>query len=152
MDSYELWLFLHIVGTILWVGGAVVVQVFGALTQRAADPALTAAFGRNSAWTGTWVFMPASALVLVSGVLLTEDGNWSWSEPFVLVGLVGWAIVAGVVFGYVAPSMKRFGRQMALEGPSPELAARIRSVIVLARVFLVLLFVIVFMMVVKLGT
>jgi hypothetical protein len=134
------------------VGGAVVVQVFGALTQRAADPALAAAFGRNSAWTGTWVFMPASALVLLTGLLLTEDGNWEWSEPFVLVGLLGWAVVAGVVFGYVAPSMKRLSRTMAQEGPSPELAARVRSVILVARVFLVLLFVIVFMMVVKLGT
>lgn len=152
MDSYELWLFLHVVGTVVWVGGAVVVQVFGALTQRAADPVVAAAFGRNSAWTGTWVFMPASALVLLSGVLLTEEGNWSWSEPFVLVGLAGWAVVAGAVFGYVAPSLRRLGRQMAQEGPSPELAARVRSVIVLARVFLGLLFVIVFMMVVKLGT
>lgn len=152
MDAYELWLFLHIVGTIVWVGGAVVVQVFGALTQRAADPVLAAAFGRNSSWTGTWVFMPASALVLVTGGLLTEDGNWQWTEPFVLVGLVGWAVVAGVVFGYVAPSMKRLSGRIAQEGPSPELAARIRSVVLVARVALVLLFVIVFMMVVKLGT
>jgi uncharacterized membrane protein len=152
VSRYELWLFLHVVGTIVWVGGAVVVQVFGALTQRAADPALSAAFGRNSAWTGTWVFMPASALVLVSGLLLTEDGSWSWSEPFILVGLVGWAVVAGVVFGYVSPTMKRVSRQMAQEGPSPELAARVRSTILVARVFLGLLFVIVLFMVVKLGT
>jgi uncharacterized membrane protein len=152
VTSYELWLFLHIVGTIVWVGGAVVVQVFASLTQRAGDPAAAAAFGRNSAWTGTWVFMPASTLVLVSGALLTEDANWSWSEPFILVGLVGWAAVAGVVFGYVAPTMKRVSRQMAQEGPSPELAARVRSTILLARVFLGLLFVIVLMMVVKLGT
>ena len=152
MSSYELWLFLHVVGTVLWVGGAVVVQVFAALTQRAADPAQSAAFGRNSAFTGTWVFMPASALVLVSGGLLTEDGNWSWSEPFVLVGLVGWAVVAAVVFGYVSPSLKNVSRRMATEGPSPELAARVRSLVLTARVFLGVLFVIVFFMVVKPGT
>jgi uncharacterized membrane protein len=149
VSRYDLWLFLHVVGTIVWVGGAVVVQVFGALTQRAADPALSAAFGRNSAWTGTWVFMPASALVLLTGALLTEEGNWSWSEPFILVGLVGWAVVAGVVFGYVMPTMKRISRRIAQEGPSPELAARVRSTILVARVFLGLLFVIVFVMVVK---
>lgn len=152
MTRYELWLFLHVAATIVWVGGAVVVQVFGALTQRAADPALSAAFGRNSAWTGTWVFMPASALVLVTGALLTEDGNWSWGEPFVLVGLVGWALVAGVVFGYVMPTMKRVSRQMAAEGPRPELVARVRSVVLVARVFLALLFVIVLVMVVQPGT
>lgn len=152
MSRYDLWLFLHVAGTIVWVGGAVVVQVFGALTQRAADPGLSAAFGRNSAWTGTWVFMTASALVLLTGLALTGEGNWSWGEPFVLVGIVGWAIVAGVVFGYVSPTLKRLSRQMALEGPSPELAARVRSTILVARVSLGLLFVIVFFMVVKLGT
>ena len=34
------------------------------------------------------------------------------------------AVVAGVVFGYVSPSMKKATRRMAAEGPSPELAAR----------------------------
>lgn len=151
MSRYELWLFLHVAATIVWVGGAVVVQVFGSLTQRAADPVLSAAFGRNSAWTGTWVFMPASALVLVTGGLLAEEGSWSWSEPFILIGLVGWAVVACVVFGHVSPTMKRVSRRMAEEGPSPELAARVRSTILVARVFLALLFVIVFVMVVKPG-
>jgi uncharacterized membrane protein len=152
MDSYELWLFLHLVGTIVWVGGAVVVQAFGALTQRARDPAQTAAFGRNSTWVGTWLFMPASALVLLTGALLTEDGGWDWGEPFVLIGLVGWVVVAGAVFGYVMPSMKRLGARMAQEGPSPELAARVRRVVLVARFFLGLLFVIVLAMIVKPGT
>jgi uncharacterized membrane protein len=152
VTRYELWLFLHVTGTIVWVGGAVVVQVFGALTQRAGDPAQTAAFGRSSTWVGTWLFMPASALVLLTGALLTEDGNWDWTEPFVLIGVVGWAVVAGAVFGYVMPTMKRLGARMAQEGPSPELAARVRSTILVARVFLALLFVIVLVMIVKPGT
>jgi len=76
---------------IVWAGGAVAVQVFGFLAQRANDPAQSMAFGRNTAWLASRVFMPASAVVLVAGVLLTEDGNWPWSEPFVWLGLVGWA-------------------------------------------------------------
>jgi uncharacterized membrane protein len=152
LSRYELWLFLHLAGTIVWVGGAVVVQVFGVLAQRADDPAHTAAFGRSSTWVGTWLFMPASALVVLTGALLAEDGNWRWSEPFVLIGLVGWIVVAGAVFGYVMPSMRRLGARMAQEGPSPELAARIRSVVFVARFFLVLLFVVVLAMVVKPGT
>jgi uncharacterized membrane protein len=149
---YELWLFLHVVGAILWAGGAALVQAFGILTQRAGDPAQSMAFGRNVAWAGTWIFMPSSALVLVTGVLLTEDGNWPWGEPFVWLGLVGWALVSGSGFGYVAPSMKRLSRQMAAEGPSPELLARVRSIVLTARVLVLVLFVIVFLMVVKPGT
>lgn len=152
MTWYELWLFLHIAGTIVWAGGAVAVQVFGVLTQRAGDPAQSAALGRNVGVLGTWVFMPSSALVLVTGVLLTEDGNWPWGEPFVVLGLLGWLAVAGAGFGYVAPQMKKLGRRMAEEGPSPELAGRVQSVVLLARGLVLLLFVIVFLMVVKLGT
>ena len=80
MSWDELWLFLHIAGTIVWVGGASVVQVFGILTQRAADPSQSAAFARNVGWTATRVFMPSSAVVLLTGVLLTEDGGLNWSE------------------------------------------------------------------------
>lgn len=152
MTTYELWLFLHIVGTVLWVGGAVVVQVFGVLTQRAADPAQSAAFGQNSAFVGTWVLMPASALVILSGAALAEDGNWDWGEPFILFGLVGWIVVAGIAFGYLSPSMKRVAATMATEGPSPVLLERVRNLVLLSRALILVLFVVVFMMVVKLGT
>ncbi|HSI96814.1 MAG TPA: DUF2269 family protein [Gaiellaceae bacterium] len=152
MSWYELWLFLHIAGTILWAGGAVVVQAFGILTQRAADPAQSAAFGRNTAWVGTRIFMPSSAVVLVTGALLTEDGNWDWAEPFIVLGLLGWLIVAGAGFAYITPQMGRLSRRMAAEGPSPELLGRVKRLVLLARVLVLVLFVIVFMMVVKLGT
>jgi len=94
----------------------------------------SAAFGRNATWVGTWVFMPSSVLVPVAGALRTEDGNWSWSEPFVVLGLVGWALVAGVAFGYVMPSMTRLGMRMAEEGPNPELVAGVQRVVLIARV------------------
>jgi len=149
---YELWLFLHISGAILWAGGAVVVQAFGILTQRAADPAQAAAFGRNAAWVGSRIFMPSSGLVLVTGILLTEDGSWPWDEPFIVLGLLGWVAVAATGFGYITPRMKALSLQMTQEGPSPELLGQVRRLVLLARLLVVVLFVIVFVMVVKLGT
>ena len=62
-------------------------------------------------------------------------------SPLSLDLLLGWALVAGVVFGYVMPTMKRLGARMAQEGHSPELLARLRSTVLLARVFLGVLFV-----------
>ena len=152
MTWYELWLFLHLAGTIVWAGGAVAVQVFGLLAQRAGDPAQSMAFGRNTAWLASRVFMPSSAVVLVAGVLLTEDGNWPWSEPFVWLGLIGWALVAATGFLYIGPQMKRLGARMAAEGPSAELAGRVARLVLIARSLVVLLFLIVFVMVVKPGT
>ena len=152
MTSSELWLFLHLGAMAVWIGGGVTGQVFGVLAKRAGDPARTAAFGRDLAFVVSRIFMPASLVVLVSGVLLVGDGNWDWSEPFIVFGLVGWAVVAGAAFGYISPQMRKASVRLAAEGPSPELVGRVNSLVLGARVLLLALFVIVFVMTAKPGT
>ena len=149
MTSYEAWLFLHLAGVAIWVGGAVVAQVFGLLAKASGDPARSADFGQDMAKVGPWVFMPASLVVLVTGVALVEDGNWDWSEAFVALGLLGWALVAFVGFGYVTRAMKQAGVRMAAEGPSPELAARVDRIVLVGRLLVLVLFLVVLLMVVK---
>jgi uncharacterized membrane protein len=152
MSWYELWLFLHVSAAIVWVGGAAVIQVFGILTKRAADPAGTAAFAQNVSWTVFRVFLPSAAVVLLSGVGLTEEGNWDWGEPFIVFGLAVLAVVSLVAFGYLGRELGRAGRRLAAEGPSPALGLHIRNLVWLSRLLLVLLVAVVFMMTVKLGT
>jgi uncharacterized membrane protein len=124
MTSYELWLFLHVSAVIVWIGGAAGAQVFGVLAKRSGDPARSAAFGRDMAFIGPKVFLPSSLVVVATGVLLTEDGNWDWREPFIWLGLLGWAVVSLIAFGYLTRAMGRVGARIAAEGPSPELGAR----------------------------
>jgi uncharacterized membrane protein len=152
MTSYELWLFLHIAGAIVWIGGAVLAQVFGVLAKRSADPQRAAAYGRDMAFVGPKIFMPAAIVVLVTGALLTEDGNWDWSEPFVYLGLIGGVGVALAAFGYLTRAMGAAGAQLAREGPSPALVARLGRLVLIGRLLILVLFVIVFLMVVKPGT
>lgn len=152
MTWYEFWLFLHVTAVITWIGGAGVIQVFGVLTKRAADPEKTAFQARNVSWTVMRVFLPASIVVIVSGIGLVETGGWSWGEPFVVFGLVFWAAVSLVAFGYLGRAMGGAAAQLAADGPSPALALRFRNLIWLSRVLLVVLLALVFMMTVKLGT
>jgi hypothetical protein len=98
---------------------------------------------------GPWLFMPASVVVLISGILLTEDGNWDWSEAFILLGLLGWAVVSFTGFGYLTRAMNRVGMRMATEGPSPELGAQLNRLVLLARILILVLFATVFVMIVK---
>lgn len=152
MTWYEFWLFLHVIGSLAWVGGAGTLQVFGILTKRAADPAKSAFFARNASWTVLYVFLPASVLVFVAGVGLTSEGNWDWDEPFILWGLVLWAAVSVVAFGFLGRAMGAAGRELEQSGPSPALASRMRNLVWLSRVLLGVLLVIVFLMTVKPGT
>jgi uncharacterized membrane protein len=152
VSGYELWTFVHITAAIVWIGGAAVAQVFGILAKRSGDPAQGAAFGQSMAFIGPRVFMPASLLVLLTGIVLTEDGNWSWSEPFIYLGIIGWAAVSFTAFAYLTRAMGRVGASIAAEGPSPELGAEVNRLVLLARVLIFVLFAIVFVMVVKPGT
>jgi uncharacterized membrane protein len=149
VTSYEVWLFLHLSGVAVWLGGAVVAQVFGALAKASGDPARSAAFGQDMAKVGPWVFMPSSLVVLLTGVALVEDGNWDWGEGFVVLGLIGWALVAFTGFGYITRAMKQAGMRMAAEGPSPALVARIDRLVLVARLLILVLFLVVLLMVVK---
>jgi uncharacterized membrane protein len=149
---YEFWLFLHVLGAVVWVGGATAMQVFGILTKRAADPAKSAFFASNASFTVLSVFLPASLLVIVSGIGLAETGNWDWGEPFIVWGLVLWAIVSLVAFGFLGRAMGRAGTQLAAEGPSPALGLRMRNLVWLSRGLLAVLVLIVFLMTVKPGT
>jgi uncharacterized membrane protein len=152
MTWYELWLFLHISAVVLWVGGAVAVQIFGALATSSGDPARSAAFGKDTGVMVRWVFMPSSLVVLVTGILLVDEGNWDWGEWFIVLGLVGWAAVAVAAFGYLTRALKDVGMRMATQGPSPELGAEMSRLILVARVLILVLFAILFVMVVKPGT
>lgn len=152
MTSYELWTFAHIAAAIVWIGGAAVAQVFGILAKRSGDPARSASFGRDMGFIGPRVFLPSSLVVLVTGAILAEDGNWDWSEPFIWLGIVGWAIVAFTAFAFLTRAMGRAGARMAAEGPSPEITAAVDRLVLLARVLILVLFAIVFVMVVKPGT
>ena len=152
MTSYELWLFLHISAAVLWIGGAVAVQVFGVLASASGDPARSAAFGKDTGVMVRWIFMPSSLVVLVTGILLVSDGNWDWGEWFIVLGLVGWAIVAFTAFGYLSRGLARVGMRMAMDGPSPALGAEMGRLIMLARILILVLFAILFVMVVKPGT
>lgn len=152
MTWYEFWLFLHVIGAIVWIGGATAIQVFGILTKRAADPGKTAFFVGNVSFTVLWVFLPASLVLIASGVGLTESGNWDWGEPFIAWGLLLWAIVSLVAFGFLGRAMAKAGARLAAEGPSPALALQLRNLVWTSRALLGVLVVIVFLMTVKPGT
>ena len=153
MSGYELWLFVHISAAIVWIGGATVAQVFGILAKRSGDPAQGAAFGQAMAFIGPKVFAPAALVVLVSGAFLHRGWELGLERAVRLARrIVGWAIVAFTAFAYLTRAMGRLGARMAAEGPSPELGAEMGRLVLVARVLILVLFAIVFVMVVKPGT
>lgn len=153
MTWYETFVWLHITAAAIWVGGDVMIQAFAYRILRTDDPVRLVGFSRDVEWTGMRLIMPASVVLLASGIGLVTNGNWSWGEPFVSVGLVVWLLSFAVGAGFLGPESGRIARIVEAEGPtSPEAAGRIRRILLYSRIELALLLVVVFMMSVKLGT
>jgi uncharacterized membrane protein len=145
---YELLLFLHVSMAVVWVGGGLVLQLFAYRVSLARDPGRTAALGRDIEWIGTRVFVPASLLAFLTGVLLViESDFFGWGDDWIVMGLLLYAVTffAGLLF--FGPESGRSG-ELVEEG-SPAAGPRMARLVLVTRLDLVLLFLIVFVMTVK---
>jgi uncharacterized membrane protein len=150
MDSYSLFLFVHIAVAVIWVGGGFMMQLFGLRVLAANDSKRLADLGADIEWIGTRVLVPASLVAALSGVALVIDGPWDFGNRWVIFGILLYAVtfVAGAAF--FGPESGRIGKLVAERGAdSPEVNARLRRLILLSRFDLVLLFLIIYDMAVK---
>jgi hypothetical protein len=79
-----------------------------------------------------------------------SQSPWSYDQFFVIFALAGWAVsfVTGAFF--LGPEAKRLGQLMAAKPPDdPEVQHRIRRILAVARVDILLLIAIVFVMTAK---
>ena len=139
-------LFVHVAMAIVWVGGALMMQFFGIRASMSGDPARMAALGQDIEWIAHRVFTPASLLAFVSGILLVVESDfYGFGDDWIVMGLVLYATTffAGILF--LGPESGRIGKLQ----PGPEVGQRILRLIMLARLDLVLLFLIVYVMTVK---
>jgi uncharacterized membrane protein len=146
MTWYELLLFLHIAGAIIWIGGGFLFQVYGMVELRSGDAQTIARFAGNAGMIGERLFTPTALIVVLAGVGLMIDGSWPWGRLWVVFALVAYGLSFVLGVGVLAPTAKK----IAQVGPETDEGQRlIRRVFALLRVDLMLLFAIVFAMVVK---
>jgi len=149
----ESWLlFFHLTFVAIWVGGNVALQVLGTLVSRERQPEKMRDMAGHFEFIGMRVFTPSSLLVLVTGVwlVLISDGEWAFSQFWVWSSLVMFAISFGLGLLYLGPSLGKAKAIWTEEGPSSERAAAIIArLFLIARIDLVLLLLIVFVMVMK---
>jgi uncharacterized membrane protein len=152
MNSYELLLFAHIFGAVTWVGGALSSQVLAAPVRATNDPPAPVSFAHDVEWIGLRVFLPASIVLLLSGIGLVLEGDWGFSTMWVLLGLAAYAlsVVTGALF--LAPESGRITALLDARGAEDqEVQNRIHRVFLTSRIELMVLILIVFDMVVNRG-
>ncbi len=146
MTWYEFLLFVHISAAIVWLGGALAFQTYGAVVRRGGDPAELAQFAGRAGVIGERMFVPASLIVVLAGIGLMVEGNWSWDQLWVVFGLVAFAYSFGSGLFLLSPMAKKIPRV----GPTtPAGQALIVRLFTISRIELAVLFTVVLAMTVK---
>jgi uncharacterized membrane protein len=149
VDTYEILLFLHVSSVAFWLGAELLIDI---LVLRAERQGEAAAVRRLFDELGALdpVFLPATVLVLATGVLMTIDAGWSFDSLWIVLGHAGFAFIYLYGFLYLEPHVKRARAMIEREdGLGPQAQALMRRFFLLWRVETVVLFLVVFDMTVK---
>jgi uncharacterized membrane protein len=148
MTWYSFLLFAHISTAVIWIGGGLMMQLFGVRAASLGDRTRLAHLGEDIAFIGPRLFVPASLLAFLTGVLLViESDFYGFGDDWIIIALVLYAttFLTGLLF--LGPESGRVGTLTA-EG-SPEAGPRTLRLILFFRFDLVLLFFLLYDMAVK---
>jgi len=132
--TYEIYLAVHVVSAVVWVGGDVTLTTLGIVFERRREGETLAALGRMGAWIGTRIYTPALFVTIAFGIALMLEADLDWGQFWVIFGLVGWVIAAVVGVGFVGPELGRIDQAARAHGPdSEEVARRVKRLFMIFR-------------------
>jgi len=141
---YDLLLFVHVVGAILWIGVATTLALAGFRAGRSPDPAESRLVGQLAGWLGPRVILPSALAVGVSGVLLARELYRPLEQLWLQIGLAAYIALLLGHFGFRLPQVARIRRATALHGPgSAQAVSHGRRLTAYSRIDLTLLFLLV---------
>ena len=152
MTLYEFLLFIHILATVVWVGAGLLSLVLAIGYDRDSDDGAIRRFLVDQERLAPRLFIPSSLIVVLMGIaLVIESDAWSFDQPWIVLGLLGFAATFVTGLFMLKPESERIGAAMEREGGrlTPALRVAIRKLIVKARVDQVVLALVIFDMVVK---
>jgi hypothetical protein len=113
MTRYDVFLFLHILAVILWVGAG---STLGLLWFHP-DRELRRRIAPIGEWLGPRLFAPAALGALVFGLLLVHEGRWTFSPLWVQLGLAAFGLSFVINAGVRVPLSRKLAQQpKRLEG------------------------------------
>jgi uncharacterized membrane protein len=148
MDWYSLVKFLHVAAAVLWVGGGFALMLLAVRADMAGDVERTLSAMSAVGELGNRLFMPASVLTLLFGLIMC----WFWvgfTRLWVVIGLGGYAttfLVGTLIF---KPTADRMGEIIAREGMTPAVLTEGRRILRVARFDYAVMLIIVADMVLK---
>jgi uncharacterized membrane protein len=152
ITTYQVYLSVHILAAVLWIGGAFTIQL---LAVRAARPNARLQLGSLASeieWVGTRLFIPSSLILVIVGFLLIHEGNWDY-QFFIVFAIAVWAASFLTGIAFLGPQSGKLGKDVEQYGAdSPQAMARLQKIFIVSRVELVFLLLVVLDMALKPGS
>src|SRR5262245_49176442 len=147
---YQIFKVLHIFFAVVWIGGGLLMTVFGIKAELSDDPGERIWLARQGAWVSGGVFAPSALVVLAMGIAMMLKVDWGWDNFWVVFGLLGFAWTFTTGLGVIVPLSHRLNRLVDTVGPdAPEAQATISRILLAARIDIAVLLLVVIDMVVK---
>jgi uncharacterized membrane protein len=148
---YEFLLTVHVLAAVIWVGGGVMMHIFGRLATKD-GPEHQLAFTQQSIRLGNIIFAPLAVILLVAGVLLVDEVGYSYGDPWISMGFFGFLVSFLLGVAYYPGAGRKYGEIVAGEGPgSPAAQALYRRTATVNTVELTILLLVIVAMTTKPG-
>ena len=153
MTWYEFLKTVHVLLAITWLGGAITFQLLALRILKENPPTRLAPFARDTEAIGMKIFLPASIVLLLAGILMVLDTpGIDFTDAWIVIGLGG--IVSTIVIGagFLGPEAKRLAELVEEKGDTdPEVVSRISRILTIGRIDLAILLIVAANMVIKPG-
>ena len=153
MTWYEFLKTVHVLLAITWLGGAITFQLLALRILKENPPTRLAPFARDTEAIGMKIFLPASIVLLLAGILMVLDTpGIDFTDAWIVIGLGG--IVSTIVIGagFLGPEAKRLAELVEQKGDDdPEVVSRISRILMIGRIDLAILLIVAANMVIKPG-
>jgi uncharacterized membrane protein len=153
VELHEWLLFFHILGSIIWVGGAIVVNAMTTRANRSPDRAAVFRLTGELEWVGPVLIGPSSLVVIALGIWLVLIEEWAaFSQAWIVLSLVLVGVSSVLGFGYFRTEGKAIARRLEERGSEdPEVRRRMRRLLWVSRIDALILVVVLWAMVFKPG-
>jgi uncharacterized membrane protein len=150
LTLYELFLTLHIIAAVIWLGAGFALTLLILRAELANDPGMKAQVNDHTDWLAARLFIPSSMLTFVFGLLLVIEGSWDLDTLWIVLGLAGWLASFLVGILYFRTEAERITAIVEEHGPGyAEVERRIDVMEAVSRIELAVLFLVVVDMAVK---
>jgi uncharacterized membrane protein len=151
VTTYTVLKTIHVLATVVWVGGGLILVMLIARARRANDGTTLVTLIKQVEFVGPRIFATSGGILVITGIWMVLDADLPW-DLWVILGLVGWAATFVTGNFFLGPTSKKLDAQLEQRGQDdPGARALMDRLLNVARVDQVVLVLVVVDMVIKPG-